>query len=273
MVSKERDIKNIKSYMERNYFLILQIVKRDIWSKYKGSYLGIVWAVLVPLLMLLVFTFVFNGIFQAKWGNKESLSKMDFSLNLFIGLSIFWFVADYISRAPTFFTSVPNYIKKVIFPLEVLPVAYLLSSLFNLFIYFILIVAIVLFSRGSVPVSIIALPIVIVSILPMLYGAGLFLASVSVYVRDLTSIIGVLINLLMFLSPIFYPLSAINGKYRWLFELNPLSLIIEECRKIVMQGKWPDVKVLTIYVTISCISFFIGYRVFVKTREGFADVL
>lgn len=254
-------------------YLIKELSYRDIYSRHKGSMLGIFWALLTPVAMLLVFSFIFGEVFKAKWPGNELTSKVDFSINLFIGLSMFWFFADILSRAPTLISSVPNYVKKVIFPLEVLPIVSLISGLFHLFIYIIIIFIAVLLSKGSIHLSVLSLPLVIITTLPLLVGSSLLLGSLGVYAKDISAMIGVIINLLMFLSPVFYPLSAIPQHLQWLFELNPLTLVIESVRGAFMHGVWPEWDKLAIYFCISLFIYFLGYMVFKVTKKGFADVI
>lgn len=259
--------------LTKNSYLVKELTLRDINSRYKGSMLGIFLALLTPLAMLLVFSFVFGEVFQAKWPGNDSLSRVDFSINLFIGLSVFWFFADVIGRAPTVFSSVPNYVKKVIFPLEILPFVNMLSALFHFFIYIVIILAALLLNGTSLSINILyVIPIIIIT-LPMLTGAGLLFGSLGVYAKDIGSLIGVLMNVLMFLSPVFYPLSAIPKKLHWLFEMNPLTLIIEELRGVLMQGNSPSFVKLAVYFIISSAIFMLGYKVFKLTKKGFADVI
>lgn len=256
-----------------NFYLLKELTKRDIYSRYKGSIFGVLWALLTPLAMLVVFSFVFGGILQAKWGTGTSGGMAEFSLNLFIGLSIFWYFGDILSRAPSLIVSNPNYVKKVIFPLEILPIVSLLSGLFHLGIHLIIILFAIVFIYGKIPLSIFSLPIVIGVTFPMVVGFGLILSSIGVYIRDVGSVISVVVNMLMFLSPVFYPLSSIPLNLHWLFQINPLTLIIEQCRVVFIDGMMPDWFALGIYFGISLIIYFIGYKIFILTKKGFADVI
>jgi lipopolysaccharide transport system permease protein len=255
-------------------YLIKELSKREITNRYKGSFLGLFWELLTPLSMLVVFTFVFGKIFRAKWPTTTLNSDMaSFSINLFIGLSIFWFFTEIISRAPILFSSVPNYIKKVIFPLWILPFVSLFGSLFHLIIYFIIIIIALFLTGGSLHISVISIPLIIGITFPLLIGISFFLGSLGVYAKDINTIIGVIINLLIFLSPVFYPLSNIPKNLQWLFKLNPVTLIIEDCRIVLIDGKWPQWTSLAYYFSVSLLIFFLGYWVFKTTRKGFADVI
>lgn len=261
--------KKIKTYG----YLIKELSIREIYSRYKGSMLGIFWAVLTPLAMLLVFSFIFGEIFRAKWPGSEMTSKVDFAINLYIGLSVFWFFADVLGRAPALIVSVPNFVKKVIFPLEILPIVSLLSGLFHLCINIVIIMVALLVTKGELHLSVLLLPLVIAVTFPLLVGVGLLFGSLGVYARDISAVIGVAINMLMFLSPVFYPLSAIPQNLQWLFELNPITLIIESCRGAFMYGSFPEWEKLALYLASSLVVWYLGYRVFKATRGGFADVI
>lgn len=254
-------------------YLIKKLAARDIYSKYKGSLLGILWSVITPIGMLFVFSFVFGEIFRAKWPGDATSSKVDFAINLYIGLSVFWFFADVLGRSAGLITAVPNFVKKVIFPLEILPVVSLLSALFHLCINLALITVALLITKGTLPFSILILPLVIAVTFPLLTGVGLFLGALGVYARDIAAVMGVAINMLMFLSPVFYPLSAIPKHLQWLFELNPVTLIVESCRGALMQGIYPQWEKLGIYFVFSLMMWLLGHKVFSVLRGGFADVI
>ena len=263
----------IQKKMQMYSYLIKELSVREIYSRYKGSMLGIFWAVLTPVGMLLVFTFVFGEIFRAKWPGSELSGKVDFAINLYIGLSVFWFFVDVLGKAPNLIVSVPNFVKKVVFPLEILPVVSLISGLFHFCINIAIIVVALLITKGELYLSVMLLPLVIVVTFPLLAGVGLLFGALGVYVRDISAVIGVAINMLMFLSPVFYPLSAIPQNLQWLFELNPITVIIESFRGAFMYGAYPEWDKLGVYLVFSLVVWFLGYKVFNATRGGFGDVI
>ena len=263
----------MKGYIGRYGYLIRELTKREIYSRYKGSLLGIFWAILTPLAMLLVFAFVFGEIFQAKWHNSSNTNMIDFSINLFIGLGIFWYFADILSRSANIFVSNPNYIKKVVFPLEILSVVSVLSALFHLLIHFFIVIVVLIIAHGGISYEAVYFPVIIALCIPMSIGITLMLGSIGVYVRDLNSIMGVIINMLMFLSPVFYPVDSIPAKFHWLFYLNPLTFVIEESRRVVYEGKAPNFYHLGIFFLSSVLILIAGYRVFLVKKKGFADVI
>ena len=252
-------------------YLTGELVKREIKERYRGSILGVWWALITPMAMLLVFTFVFGEIFQAKWHGGGSV--IEFGLNLYAGLIVFWFFAEVIGKAPALVYSQPNFVKKVIFPLEILPLVSIFSALFHFFINMGILCIAAFFLKGTLPLSIIVLPFAPLACIPMLLGIAWMLSSIGVYIKDISAIVGVAMNMLMFLSPIFYPLEAVPEKFRWLFSLNPTSFIIEWVRGSVMGGIFPNGIVLVIYVGISLVIGMLGLKCFKALRGGFADVL
>jgi len=260
-------------FAKSDLFLIKSLLIREIESRYRGSMLGLGWNILTPLLMLLVFSFVFQEIFQAKWPNRVDGEDINFTYNLFIGLSTFWFFSDVIGRAPALFSSSPNYIKKVIFPLELLVLVLVLSSLFYFSINILIILGLSFIVGDGLSFSLLYLPLVIGVSLPLLYAFAMILASFGVYLKDVGMIVGVLLNLLMFLSPVFYPVESIPERLQFLFLMNPLTLIIEQLREIIVYGVKIDLSATFIYGIVALCFYFIAKKLFNVLKKGFADVL
>ncbi len=256
----------------QNIYLIKELTKRDILSRYRGTIFGIWWSLLVPLVMLLIFTFVFGEIFQARWhGGNGNISE--FAINLYSGLILFWFFNEVITKAPNLIISQPNFVTKVIFPLEILPIVTILSALFHFFIN-----AIILFSGsflvfGEFFFAILIVVIVIIIVSPMLLGFGWILSSLGVYFRDISTIIGVLMSMLMFLSPIFYPLEAVPQSMQWIFYFNPMTFPIEWIRMAINEGVFPPLSSIGTYAFFSFFVFVLGYKIFQSMRKGFSDVM
>lgn len=256
----------------RHWSLIHASAKREILGRYRGSVLGLVWSFFNPLFMLAVFTFVFSAIFQARWGGGSD-SKTEFALLLFAGLLVFNLFAECVTRAPTLILSNVNYVKKVVFPLEILPVVSLLSALFHAFISVVVwLIAYMIFFGVPHP-TVFLLPLVLLPFCFFLMGMSWALASLGVFLRDVTQIIGVLTTALMFLSPIFYPATAFPEDYRYVLYLNPLTTVVEQTRDVLFWGKTPDFFMLGIYWMVSTSIAWLGFAWFQKTRKGFADVL
>jgi len=256
----------------RHRSLIHASVKREILGRYRGSVLGLLWSFFNPLFMLAVFTFVFGAIFQARWGGGSD-SKTEFALLLFAGLLVFNLFAECITRAPTVILSNVNYVKKVVFPLEILSIVSLLSALFHAFISVVVwVIAYIIFFGVPHP-TVFLLPLVLLPFCLFLVGLSWAFASLGVFLRDVSQFIGVLTTALMFLSPIFYPATAFPEDYRYILYLNPLTTVVEQTRNLLFWGKTPDFFMLGIYWMVTMGIAWLGFAWFQKTRKGFADVL
>ncbi|WP_027186510.1 ABC transporter permease [Desulfovibrio inopinatus] len=252
--------------------LIYNLIKRDIIGRYRGSIMGILWSFFNPIFMLLVYTFVFSVVFKARW-NTESDSKTEFALVLFAALIVFNLFAECINRAPRLILENVNYVKKVVFPLEVLAIAALGSALFHAFVSLLVWMAAYIAFYGLPPVTALLLPVVFVPLLLLILGSSWLLASLGVYLRDVSQFVGILTTVLMFLSPIFYPTSALPENYRQFLYLNPLTPVIQHVRDVLYWGKIPDLQIFSIYALSTIVVAIIGFAWFQKTRKGFPDVL
>jgi lipopolysaccharide transport system permease protein len=257
----------------RHAALIMQLVRREVAGRYKGSVAGLAWSFFNPILMLLVYTLVFSGIFKARWGVTENESSGDFALILFAGLIVHGLIAECISRAPTLILGNINLVKKVIFPLEILPWVTVLSALFHSLISLgVLIVANVLLNQ-SFPLTTLAFPLVMIPLMLMSLGCTWFLSAIGVYIRDIAQVTSMLVTVLMFLSPVFYPLTAVPPAFQGLLELNPLTGLIDSMRMLLIFGHWPSLHSMVLQFVGSLLFAWAGYWWFQKARKGFADVL
>ncbi len=252
--------------------LIFQFAKRDVLSRYKGSYLGIGWSFLTPLFMLVVFTFVFSVVFQARWGGGQG-SRVEFALILFCGLIVFNAFAECVTRAPGLILANANYVKKVVFPLEILPVTVLASALVHAAVSLLVLLLGLGFFLEVFHWTIIFVPVIFLPLALLCLGLGWFLASLGVYIRDIGQVVGILIQALLFLSPIFYPVSAIPEVLRPLYRVNPLTFVIENMRAVVIWGELPQWETMGIGTAVALATALLGYAWFQRTRGGFADVL
>lgn len=257
----------------RNKGLIRNLVLREVLGRYKGSMLGIFWSLVTPIFMLAVYTFVFSVVFKARWGAGGSDSKTEFALVLFAGLMIFNLFSECVGRAPGLILANVNYVKKVVFPLEVLPWVSMGSALFHFAVSLgvWLVAYLVLF--GVPHWHIVLLPLVLVPLVLFVMGLSWALASLGVYLRDVGQIIGLVITVLMFLTPIFYPASSLPPAYQPLMFMNPLTPPIEMARDLLYWGQLPDMKLLALCAVGSLMFAMLGFAWFQKTRKGFADVL
>lgn len=256
----------------RNRSLIHASVKREVLGRYRGSALGILWSFFNPLFMLTIYTFVFSEVFKARW-STGSESKGEFALVLFAGLIIFSFFAECINRAPGLILCNPNYVKKVVFPLEIIPFTGLLSATYHMLISLVVWLVAYIFLSGIPHATVLLLPLVILPFAFFIMGLSWALASLGVFLRDVSQFIGVLVTTLMFLSPIFYPASALPENYRKIVYLSPLTFVIEATRDILYWGKLPNLTVLAIFWLIAGLIAWLGFAWFQKTRKGFADVI
>lgn len=256
-----------------NKNLILELTKRDVIGRYRGSIFGLAWSFFNPLVMLSVYTFVFSIVFQAKWKLDVGANKVDFALMIFAGMIIHSLFAECINKAPSIIIGNANFVKKVIFPLDILAWVSMGSAIFHFTVSLLILVIAHLIFDGQFSWNIIFLPVVLLPLIFMTMGISWLLSSLGVYVRDIGQLTSVITTILMFLSPIFFPASAIPEKYSYLIALNPLTIFIEETRNILLFSLMPDWNSIIKSYVISAIVLYLGYAWFQKTRGGFADVL
>jgi lipopolysaccharide transport system permease protein len=256
----------------RNRTLIHASTKREVLSRYRGSTLGLLWSIFNPLFLLGVYTFVFSEVFRARW-TTSSDSKIEFALVLFVGLIVFNLFSECVTRAPSLLLSNLNFVKKVVFPLEILPFIGLLSAIYHLLIsvcvwlvaYFVLV--------GWPHITIFLLPLILLPFALLIMGLSWILVSLGVFLRDVSQFIAVAVTTMMFLSPIFYPISAIPENYQYILYINPITPAIEMTRSVLYWGQPPDFSMLGAYWLATGVIAWLGFAWFQKTRKGFADVL
>ena len=266
---------NFFTSFHQHFHLILQMVKREIIDRYRGSFLGMLWTFVTPILMLAIYTFVFSFVFKARWGGviETTSNQYEFALVLFTGLIIFNLFADCIGRAPNLILNNVNYVKKVIFPLEILPLVSLGSALFNSLTSLFILMFFLIIQGHTFHLSVLWLPIIILPFLLLVIGLSWFLAATGVFIRDIGQIINMILTVLMFLCPIFYPLSALPEELRGYLYLNPLTLMVEQVRAVLIWGQQPNWLYMGYYALFSSFIAILGWIWFQKTRKGFADVL
>ena len=256
----------------RHRELIISLVQRDIIGRYRGSALGIVWSFVHPMFMLAVYTFVFSVVFQARGGSGND-SKAEFALVLFAGLIVFNLFAECINRAPSLITSNVNYVKRVVFPLEILPWVALGSALFHGLMSIVVWIVFYIILFGLPNLSILLLPAAVLPLVLLTMGFSWFFAALGVYVRDISQITTIMTTVLMFLSPIFYPASALPQNFQPVLLLNPLAPALEQIRGVLMWGEIPSPHLWGLYLLATSVVAYLGFAWFQKTRRGFADVL
>ena len=256
-----------------NQQLIVKMSWREVVGRYQGSVMGLAWSFLNPVFMLVVYTFVFSVIFKSRWGDGVEESKSQFALLLFVGMIVHGLFSEVLNRAPGLIFSNVNYVKKVVFPLEILPVIAMGTALFHCFISVGVLLAGFLIVNGSVNWTAILIPIVLCPLLILVLGLSWMLASLGVFLRDAGQTVGIITSVMLFLSPVFYPLTALPQEFRPWIMANPLTFIIEQAREVLVWGHLPDWTGLGIYALAATAIAWAGYVWFQKTRKGFADVL
>jgi homopolymeric O-antigen transport system permease protein len=253
--------------------LIGQFAWRDFEARYKGSYLGMVWSFVVPLIMLTVYGFVFSVIMHAKWGTSADQSKVDFALTLFAGLLAFNVFAEVVGRAPALVIGYPAYVKKVVFPLEILPVAALGTALANAVISLVILLPAWAVVHHTISSSIWLLPLALLPLCFLTLGLAWFIASLGVFMRDIAHPVGIIVQVLMFVSGVFFAISALPPRVQEILLLNPLVIIIENIRRTLIWGEpihWRSWAL----VTVCCAALMqLGFAWFMRTKKAFADVI
>jgi len=258
--------------LARERRLISQLARREIASRYRGSMLGIAWALLNPLFLLGVYTLVFSAVFKMRWSASVD-STADFAVIIFAGMIIHGFFAECASRAPGLVLANPNYVKKVVFPLETLVWPTVLAALFQLGVSFLVLLAFLAFRTHAIPLTALLAPVVVVPLVLVTLGVCWFVAAIGVYLRDIGQTIGLIVTLLLFLSPVFYPLSAVPADFRPLVQANFLTFIIDQFRAVTIEGAWPDWVGLGLYTAAALVVAWAGLYWFARSRKGFADVM
>ena len=257
----------------RNRSLIYQMSKREAVGRYRGSMLGLTWSFFNPLLMLVVYTFVFSVVFKARWGIDTGESKADFAIIMFVGLILHGLFAECINRAPTLIYSNPNYVKKVVFPLEILPWVALGSALFHAMVSLVVLLLAKLVLQHHVPLTSLLLPLVVLPLLLGIMGLTWFLAAVGVFLRDVSQVTGIFATVMLFVSAVFFPITALPERYQFWLKLNPLALVIEQGREVLILGTIPNLATWGLLLLAGAAMAWAGFAWFQRVRKGFADVL
>lgn len=257
----------------RNRYLWGRLTEREILGRYRGSTLGIGWSFVNPLAMLAVYTFIFSQVFKARWGGLDEGGPVGFAINLFAGLIVFNFFSECVSRSPGLITGNPNYVKKVIFPLDLLSWVALGSAAFHASIGLLILIVFELIAFHRVPPTILWLPLTWLPLMLFTLACTITLSSIGVFLRDTSQAIMIFLNMLMFLSPIFFPLSALPTRWQPVLGLNPIARVIEETRKVVVAGERPSLVYVIIGTVTACMACELSHRLFKKLRKGFSDVL
>ncbi len=254
-----------------NWGLIVHLGKHDVLRSYRGSVMDLLWMIIQPLIMLLVYTFVFGYIFQARVAAHGD--KFEFAIFLFTGLLIYRFFAECLNASTTLITDHVNFVKKVVFPLEILPFAMVATSLFNMVFSLLILFVFVFLSQGQLHFSTLLFPIVIAPLIILTVGISWILSALGVFIRDVSHLVVMLTSALLFLSPVFYSTSRLPESFQIVYYFNPLTFVIEQSRNVLLHGSVPDWSGLLLYYALSIIVACLGFFLFQKTRSLFADVI
>jgi lipopolysaccharide transport system permease protein len=253
--------------------LVWQMTKREVAGRYRGSVLGLAWSWFNPLIMLGAYTFVFSVVFRARWTDARADNQTSIALILFSGLIMHGLFAECANRAPMLILTNTNLVKKVVFPLDVLPWVMMGSALFHAAASLAVLLAASFVSTRSLPATALLFPIVMFPLVWFTMGVSWFVAATGVFLRDIGQAMTLITSLLLFLSPVFYPSSALPEAYRPLIQLNPLTFVIEQSRNVLIWGRAPSWPGLALYTLIAFVVAYLGFWWFQRTRRGFADVL
>ena len=256
----------------RHRSLMLEMTRRDVQGRYRGASFGLLWSLISPFLMLIVYTIAFGYIFKARWPGTSG-NTVDFAMVLFLGLIVHGFFAECLTRAPSLIVGNANLVKKIVFPLDVLPWTVVLSALFHAFTNVLVFMVMNLLLRGEIHVTALLLPIVFAPLALVALGTVWLLSSLGVFHRDIGQITGVLATAMLFLSSAIGPVKTLPEHYQTFFHYNPLTFVIDQAREVAFFGKLPDWSGLGLYAIGALAFTYAGFVVFQKTRRGFADVL
>ncbi len=261
------------SNLWRHRDLIRQFTRREVEGRYRGSFLGVVWSCVNPVMQLLIYTFVFGIVFRSRWPQARTTDLQEFAVVLFCGITTFNIFGECVSLAPGLIVGVPNYVKKVVFPLEILPVTALGAALFHGLVGLIIVLVANLLVTGVVQWTLILLPLVVLPLLCLSLGLTWFLASLGVFIRDINYLVILFVQMLFFASAIFYAVEAIPEPFRTVALFNPLLWEVETVRRVVLWGQLPDWPALGLWLLVSILLMLLGYTWFMKTKKAFADVI
>lgn len=253
--------------------LIVQFTKREIEGRYRGSFLGLFWSLAYPMFMLGIYTFVFGVVLKARWPQAQTNSLGEFALIIFCGLTAFNLFGESLGKAPTLITSVPNYVKKVVFPLEILIISGLGASFFQLCISLIVLLVAQLWMGFALFWTVVLLPLILLPAIFLSLGLMWLLASLGVFIRDMGQFISILVQALFFFTPVFYSIESIPEPFRTYMLYNPMTSVVENFRQAVLWGKIPDIRNILLWILITGAIMVFCYAWFMRTKQAFADVI
>ncbi|MHB1271863.1 MAG: ABC transporter permease [Rhodanobacter sp.] len=256
----------------RNKSLIWEMSKREVLGRYRGASFGLAWSVISPFLMLGVYAFAFGTVMKSRWPHQAG-GDHPYAVILFVGLIMHGFLAECLTRAPTLVVGNPNYVKRVVFPLDVLPWPMMFSALFHALINAVVLVILMLVLEHHLHPTQLLLPLIFLPLSLLAMGLSWILASMGVYLRDISQVMPVVVTAMLFLSSAIIPISILSPRLQILFHLNPLTFFIDEARMVVLMGEWPNWVALLLATAGGWLVAWFGHAWFMATQRGFADVL
>ncbi len=256
----------------RNKPLIWELSKREVQGRYRGASFGMAWSVISPFLMLGVYAFAFGTVMKSRWPQQAG-GDHPYAVILFVGLIMHGFLAECLTRAPTLVVGNPNYVKRVVFPIDVLPWPMMFSALFHALTNAVVLAILMLALEHYLHPTLLLLPLIFLPLGLLAMGLSWMLASVGVYFRDISQVMPVVATALLFLSSAIIPITILSPELQALFNLNPLTFFIDEARMVVLMGQWPNWAALALATAGGWLVAWVGHAWFMATQRGFADVL
>lgn len=257
------------------WWLGISLIKRDLAQRYRGTALGMLWPFLYSGLLLAIFSVVFSVILRVRWtdiagsANEKGIG----ALMIFGGLVPFLFVAEVLNRGSSAVTSLPNFVKKVRFPLALLPIVMVGSAIVLAAINTLILVVAVAVTTRTLHATVLLLPVLYVPLMLFALGLALFLSALGVFFRDLTQLMPLLSQILMYLAPVCYPRSIVPPRFNHYIDLNPLTWFVETMRLLVFGGAVPSLSSWLVQITVWMVFAIAGFVFFSRTRRMFADLL
>ena len=265
-------LENYASLLFRNWYLVKELTRRDIAGRYRGSTMGLFWSLVNPVMMLVVYTVFFGFVFKARWGGVDE-TKGEFALILFSGLIALNFFSECVNRAPSLVVVNSNYVKKVVFPVEILVLVTAGSAMFHALISIAAWCVFAIFIFGKIPLTIFLLPFVLAPLAMLTIGIAWIVSALGVYLRDIGQFVSIVLAIIPFSAPVFFPITALPQEFQHFVYLNPLTSSIEQMRKIMIFGVLPDMWGWAASLLSALVVSFMGFVFFIKIKKGFADVL
>jgi lipopolysaccharide transport system permease protein len=256
----------------RNKSLVWELTKREVLGRYRGASFGMAWSVISPFLMLGVYAFAFGTVLKSRWPQQVG-GEHSYAVILFVGLIVHGFFAECVSRASTLVVGNSNFVKRVVFPLDVLPWSMMFSALFHALLNAVVLVLLMLVLEHRLHPTLLLLPLILAPLMLFTMGVSWLLASLGVYFRDISQVMPVIVTAMLFLSSAIVPVSILSPRMQTLFYLNPLTFFIDQARVVVLAGGWPNWTALAFATLGGLLVAWLGHAWFMATRRGFADVL